>query len=407
MAITKLVAREIMDSRGNPTVEVEAWSGSKSASAAAPSGASTGVHEVTAFPKAGVGSAVSMFNSAYSKKFIGAEEDYHETDLIFKKIDPSFKSLGGNLAIALSLAVAKLGAVLEGKEFYQIFGNSCAMPFPLGNVLGGGAHSGKGSPDIQEFLSLPAGARTIREAVMANEQVHKKVLELICRNNPDFTRGKSDEGGWAPEMDNKEALEILVEACDSVTHELGFKVRPGLDFASSQIWDSKKQLYLYKREKPKTAQEQLDHVEEIAKHNQLFYIEDPFHEEDFGSFAKLTKKIGKKCLVCADDLTVTNPARFGQCIKHKSANAIIVKPNQVGSLTDTEKVIKMAFESNYAPVVSHRSGETTDTSIAHIAVGFSAPILKAGVVGGERVAKLDELLRISETSGARMAKIRV
>jgi|TARA_Y100000310_G_C20702729_1_gene831529 enolase len=405
MTITELHAREIIDSRGNPTVEVEVWDGKKSAIAAAPSGASTGANEVLSFPKTGVSEAISMFNSEYFKKFIGAELDFHETELLFKRIDPEFQILGGNLAIALSLAVAKLNAVVQDKEFYQIFGTNHALPFPLGNVLGGGAHAGKGSPDFQEFLALPTGARTIRDAIMANETVHKTVLELIYKKIPDFTRGRNDEGGWAPKMGNEEALEILVKACKKVSESVGFDIKPGMDIAATQFWDKKKKVYSYRKGGTKTSEQQIDYMEEIVNKHGIYYLEDPFVETDFDSFTELTKRVGKTCLVVADDLTVTNPAIFEKCIKKKSANAIIVKPNQVGSLTDTEKVINRAIESNYTPVVSHRSGETADTSIAHIAVGFSVPILKTGVTGGERVAKLDELIRISENTQLKMSKI--
>ncbi|MFH1450663.1 MAG: phosphopyruvate hydratase [archaeon] len=407
MPITKLHAREIIDSRGNPTVEVEVWSAKTSATAAAPSGASTGAKEVQAFPDDGVSSAISLFNSEYSKKFVGAEIDYHETDLIFQKIDPDFSTLGGNVCVALSLAVGKLQAAAENKEFYEIFGQKHTMPFPLGNVLGGGAHAGPGSPDIQEFLALPTGAKTITEAIAANEAVHKKVLDLIYEKSPDFTKGRNDEGGWAPKMGNAQALELLVTACSIVSKELGFAIKPGLDVAATQFWDKEKGAYVYRDGSTKTPEQQIDYMEEIVKQHGIFYIEDPFEETSFDSFAELKQRIGKKCLVVADDLTVTNPELLEQCIKSNSANSIIIKPNQVGSLTDTEKVIKRAIESKYTPVVSHRSGETTDTSIAHIAVGFSAPILKCGVTGGERVAKLDELIRIAEKSKAKMAKIRI
>jgi len=405
MPITKLHAREILDSRGNPTVEVEVWDGKTSAMAAAPSGASTGANEVKAFPKAGVQSAIKRFNSNYSSKFIGMAADYHQIDAVFKEIDTDFELMGGNLGVALSLAVGKLSALTAGKEFYEIFGRKYAMPFPLGNVIGGGAHAGKGSPDFQEYLVLPTGAVNIHDAIMANETAHRVVLEFIKSKTPDFTKGRNDEGGWAPKMDNEEALEILAAACEKTSEQVGFEVRPGLDIAATQFWDSKKSAYAYRTGVKKHREEQVEYMANLVEQFGIFYLEDPFEENDFTSFSDLTRRVGKKCLVVADDLTVTNPRRFDYCIKMKSANAIIVKPNQVGSLSDTEKVIKRAIESMYTPVVSHRSGETVDTSIAHIAVGFSAPILKTGVTGGERVAKLDELLRIAEKSGAEMAKI--
>jgi enolase len=300
-----------------------------------------------------------------------------------------------------------LKALVSGKQFYQIFGNKPTMPFPLGNVLGGGVHAGKGSPDFQEFLAIPVGAKRIKDAIYANELVHKIVLELIYDKIPDFTRGRNDEGGWAPRMTNLNALETVSTACEIASKHLGFAVKPGLDIAATQFWDSKKNVYAYRKEHKQTPEAHLNHMEDIVKHFGIVYLEDPFHERDFDSFTELRKRVGDRCLIVADDLTVTNPQIFEKCISHKSANAIIVKPNQVGSLTDTEKVINRAIESKYTPVVSHRSGETADTSIAHIAVGFSAPIIKTGVTGGERVAKLDELIRIAEKSKAKMAKLRI
>jgi len=246
MSITKIHAREIVDSRGNPTFEVEAWSGSKSAIAAAPSGASTGANEVPAFPKSGVSEAIKLFNSTYAEKFIELDADYHQTDALFKELDPGYEKLGGNMCVAISLAVGKLQAVEQDKDFYEIFGTTNAIPFPLGNVLGGGAHAGKGSPDFQEFLVLPIGAKNIQDAISANETVHKQVLELIYKKISDFTKGRNDEGGWAPKMNNEEALEILVKACDIVSSEIGFDVKPGMDIAATQFWDKEKEQYVCK-----------------------------------------------------------------------------------------------------------------------------------------------------------------
>jgi enolase len=407
MPITKLHAREIIDSRGNPTIEVEVWAGKQSAIAAAPSGASTGSNEVIAFPKQGVAAAVKRFNDSYAEKFVNISADFHQVDSKFKELDPGFSLLGGNLAVALSMAVGKLKAEVDGKDFFEIFTktNNYTMPFPLGNVIGGGAHAGKGSPDFQEYLVIPTGADNIHDAVMANETAHKIVLELIKSKIPNFTKGRNDEGGWAPQMDNDEALEILVAACIKTSDQVGFTVKSGLDLAATQFWNADKEAYVYKNGVKKTPAEQIDYMEQLVDHFGIFYLEDPFHEADFKSFAELTKRVGNQCLVVADDLTVTNPKIFDKCIKQKSANSIIVKPNQIGSLTDTEKVINTAIENMYTPVVSHRSGETTDTSISHIAVGFSAPIIKCGVTGGERIAKLDELLRIAEKTEAGMGKI--
>lgn len=406
MKIDAILVREILDSRGNATVEAEVSSGKYTAIAAAPSGASVGEHEVPSFPDGGASAAVSTFNSSFKSKLEGMEANYEEVDSFIKEQDPDRKKLGGNISIALSLAVAKLQAMLAEKEFYELFGDSHTLPFPLGNVIGGGIHAGKGSPELQEFLSIPFRAPTIKDAVFANSKVHKLALKKIYEKCPSFTRGRNDEGGWAPAIKNEKALEILASSCINASDELGFEIRPAMDAAVSCLWNPKDKKYHYKQG-TKTTEEQISFIAELVDKYNVFYVEDALHENDFEGFAELNKQIGSKCLVCADDLTCTNPKLLQKAIDSGSANALIVKPNQIGSLSETEEVIKLAFSSEYTPTVSHRSGETTDASIAHLAVGFKIPIIKTGIVGGERIAKLNELIRIEERSGAGMAALNI
>jgi len=403
--IKDIILREICDSRGNKTIEAEVSSGKYTAIAAAPSGASVGKHEVPAFPKGGTEEAISVFKTNFEDKLIGMDANFHDFDRALKALDPKREELGGNTSIALSLAVAKLHAALSEVPLYQLFANSYALPYPIGNVIGGGVHAGAGSPEIQEFLSIPVGAPTVKEAIFANSLVHKKALEKILKKDKSFTRGRDDEGAWAPQISNEDALTILKEACEAASGELGFAIKSGVDIAASELWNEKEGVYVYQNFK-NSPEEQLNYVGGLIEKFGLFYIEDPLQEDDFDGFKELTSKFGGEAMICGDDLIVTNEARLKKAAGMDAINSLIVKPNQIGSLEETENVIKAAKDKNYASVVSHRSGETCDTSIAHIAVGFSAPVIKTGIVGGERIAKLNELIRIEERSNIKMAKLK-
>ncbi|MGF7118199.1 phosphopyruvate hydratase [Methanobacterium oryzae] len=392
--------RKILDSRGNPTVEVDVVTWKGFGRAAAPSGASTGIREVTAFPEGGVDKIISEVEDIISSELIGMDaEDLNDIDMILKEIDgtPNLSSIGGNTIVAVSMATAKAAAASYNMPLYKFLGGNMKneIPYPLGNMINGGAHAGKNAPDIQEFLILPVGARNITEAVFANSNVHKKIGELIKAKDSTFTGGKGDEGGWAPNLTNEEALSIQAKACEEVGNEMGIEIRPCLDMAASEMWDGSK--YVYAREGvSRDIGEQIDYVEEIIDTYNMFYVEDPIQESDFDGFSELTRKVGNKCLICGDDIFVTNAEILQEGINRGAANSIIIKPNQIGTLTDTYETVKLAKANGYVPVVSHRSGETTDETIAHLAVGFSSPIIKTGALGGERIAKLNELIRIEE-----------
>ena len=392
--------RKIMDSRGNPTVEIDVVTENGFGRAAAPSGASTGIREVTAFPEDGIDNVINDFGSRVAPELVGiAAEDTTLIDTILKEIDgtDNLSSLGGNIIVAISLATAKAAASSYTMPLYSFLGGNMKneTPYPLGNMINGGAHAGKNAPDIQEFLVVPIGARNIVEAVFANSSVHKRIGELIKAKDKSFTGGKGDEGGWAPNLTNEEALSIQAKACEEVGNELGIEIRPCLDMAASEMWDGSK--YVYAREGvSRDIGEQIDFVEEIIDTYNMFYVEDPIQEGDFEGFAELTRKVGNKCMICGDDLFVTNAEILQEGINLGAANSIIIKPNQIGTLSDTYATVKLAKANGYVPVVSHRSGETTDETIAHLAVGFSSPMIKTGALGGERIAKLNELIRIEE-----------
>ncbi|MDP3034147.1 MAG: phosphopyruvate hydratase [Methanobacteriaceae archaeon] len=394
--------RKILDSRGNPTLEVDVITWNGFGRAAAPSGASTGSREVVAFPEGGVDKIIGEVEDVISSELIGMDaEDLQDIDMVLKEIDgtENLSSIGGNTTVAVSMAVAKAAAASYNMPLYKFLGGNMntEIPYPLGNMINGGAHAGKHAPDIQEFLIVPVGASNITEAVFANSNVHKRLKELIQVKNKSFTGGKGDEGGWAPNISNDDALEMQAKACEEVGDEMGIKIRPSLDMAASEMWDASQEKYIYGQENiARDTGEQIEFVKEIIETYHMLYVEDPLDEADFIGFSELTAKIGDKCLICGDDLFVTNKNILREGIDQKSGNSIIIKPNQIGTLTDTYETVKLAKENQYVPVVSHRSGETTDETIAHLAVAFSAPLIKTGALGGERIAKLNELIRIEE-----------
>jgi len=417
MIVKSLVACKIFDSRGNPTIEAEvAVKGDGkvcTGKAAAPSGASKGKHEVVAFPEGGVDASIKVIKKIVAPKLVGAPVDKQKKiDSLLHDLDgtQNFSKIGGNAAVAISMAVAKAAAAVEGVPLYKHLGGERAihLPYPLGNVIGGGAHAGKQAPDIQEFQAIPVGVGSFADAAFANSQVHKKARVLIEAKDGTFAGGKGDEGAWAPNLDSLQALDILAEACGQVSNELGFEIRLSLDVAASSLYDERKKEYIYERDgKSRDEGEQIDFIIGLIENYKLFYVEDPLHEEDFNGFAELARKVGKKCLICGDDIFVTNVKRIQKGIKARAANAVLIKPNQIGTLSDTLKAIELAKRHRYVPVISHRSGETPDKTIAHLAVGWGCPIIKTGVVGGERIAKLNELIRIEEELGkkARMGEL--
>jgi enolase len=407
--IENMEIRKILDSRGNPTVEVDIITENGFGRAAAPSGASTGALEVSAFPEEGIDHIVSNFDSIIVSELQGINAaETSLIDEILKEIDgtDNLSSLGGNITVAISLAAAKAAASSYNMPLYMFLGGNLKneIPYPLGNMINGGAHAGKNAPDIQEFLVVPIGAKNITEAVFANSKVHKRIGEHIKNKDKSFTGGKGDEGGWAPNLSNQDALEIQTKSCEEISDETGIEIRPSLDLAPSGLWDGSK--YVYAREGvTRDTAEQIDFVEEIINTYKMFFVEDPMREDDFEGFAELTQRVKDKCLICGDDIFVTNAEILQKGIDMGAANAIIIKPNQIGTLSDTYQTVKLAKDNVYTPVVSHRSGETTDETIAHLAVAFSAPLIKTGAIGGERIAKLNELIRIeNEMINVNMAK---
>jgi enolase len=381
--------RVVFDSRGNETVECEIVAGEVVAKAMAPSGASTGSGEAVVVSPY----KYEEIEEEVSKAIIGMSVfDQESVDEALKELDgtDNFSRIGGNFTITASLAVAKAAAEILGLPLYAYVGGAFAkeLPYPLGNVIGGGRHA-EGSTSIQEFLVIPVGAKTFFEAQRANAAVHKQ-LKKIFKERGIFA-AKGDEGAWAAQISDEQAFEILSEAIQRVEDELGVKVRMGIDVAATELWDGERYVY---SDRKLTTEEQIAYMAELADRYDLLYIEDPLHEKDFEGFAELTKQV--KCMVCGDDIFVTNPEIIKKGIEVGAANTILIKPNQNGTLSGTAKAVKIAKDNGYSVVVSHRSGETEDETLAHLAVAFNAKLIKTGVVGGERISKLNELIRIEE-----------
>ena len=396
-AIDALRIRKILDSRGNATVEVDVRAGDVVGRAAAPSGASTGKHEVAAWPKGGVDEGIALFRKNVATRLRGVEASSQaEVDTLLHTIDGTkdFSRIGGNVAVATSLAVAKASAAAARKPMFAYLGWGRTMPFPLGNVIGGGRHA-IGGTDIQEFLSL-AQSPSPSKAVFANSQVHRAVAGMLAKRLPGEAIGRGDEGAWVAKLSNEDALAVLADACRQVSREVDFVCAPALDLAASEFYRQRK--YVYK-ERTLTPDRQVEYVAGLVESYGLALVEDPLEQDDFDGYARLTELIGDECAIVGDDLFVTNPERLQRGIDTGAANAILIKPNQIGTLTDTARTVALAKDAGYRTVMSHRSGETTDETIAHLAVAFGSFAIKTGAVGGERIAKLNELIRIEEYLG--------
>ncbi len=395
VAIERAVVRKVLDSRGNATVEVDLHAQGRFR-VAAPSGASTGAHEAQAFPKGGADEAIRMFRADIAPRLEGRDvSDQEGLDHWLREVDgtENFSRIGGNLAVAISLANAKAAAQAAGEPLYRFLGGAAAkkMPFSFGNVIGGGRHA-VGGTTIQEYLVVSQGP-TIAGNVFANARVHHLIKDALSKKRPEEPLGRGDEGAWVAKIGDEEALALLADACRIAEQEFGFPVRPGMDLAASEFFDDG--AYRYK-DRVRSPEEQIEFLVRLAKEYGVYSYEDPLDEEDFDGFAQLTKELGKKVVLIGDDIFCTNVDRLRDGIAAGAGNAILIKPNQIGTLTETRATVETARKAGYATVVSHRSGETTDDTIAHLAVAFGSLGIKTGTVGGERTAKLNELIRIEE-----------
>jgi enolase len=412
--IDDLIARKIFNSRGEETIEVDVITPSGFGRASAPAGKSRGKAEVAYYPSGGVDVAVKKIEEIITPELVGINANsQEEVDETLHIIDGSsnFKNIGGNVAFAISIANAEAAANSHSLLLFQFLGGNSAtrLPYPLGNCISGGQHARGKSPDIQEFLALPHGAETFLEAVTANSLIHKKIGNSLKKKSSTFNGGKSDEGAWIAHIDTVGAFDVIAKACEEVGNEFDFECSFGVDVAASSLWSEKEGKYVYENEGVmRDSGEQLEFMKELIEKYHLSYVEDPFHEDDFQSFAELTRKT-KNCLICGDDLFTTNPERLNNGIKINAGNAIIIKVNQIGTLSDAVRTIELAQRYGYDPVMSHRSGDTCDWHIAHLAVAYRCPIIKTGVVEGTRIAKLNELIRIEHflEDRAKMASLKM
>lgn len=414
MKIKKILGREILDSRGNPTIEVDVYlANGLYGRAAAPSGASTGAHEAwelrdlgkKRYNGKGVHKAVDNVNRVIAPKLVGKNvEEQRKLDHLLLELDgtENKKRLGANAMIATSLALAKAAAAAAGESLYRSLGGkqACTLPVPLLNVLNGGAHA-TNNVDIQEFMIVPTGARSFREALRMGAEIFTALKRLLQERG--LTTAVGDEGGVAPDLhSNEEAIEVLLESITRAGYRPGTQVALALDVAATELY--KNGVYVFHKSGGVTrnAADLVELYRRWTEQYPLVSIEDGLAEDDWEGWQLLTKELGKKVQLIGDDLFVTNPVRLARGIKEGAANAILVKVNQIGTLTETLETVALAQERGYACVISHRSGETEDTTIADLAVALNAGQIKTGsVCRGERTAKYNQLLRIEEELGAR------
>lgn len=395
--IDSVSIRKLLDSRGNPTVEVDVITISGAfGSAIAPAGASKGSHEVRDYPAKGIDDAIRTFKEKVIPELIGLDAlDQRTVDEVLHEVDgtDNFSTIGGNVAIATSIATAKAGADFLGIPLYRYIGgiHSIRIPFPLGNVIGGGKHAINGTT-VQEFLVLTVGD-SVKNSVFTNAEIHRAIGKKLKEKLPGTSIGMGDEKAWVASIKDEEAFEILVGVIDEFRSSTGYRIYPAVDFAASSFYINGRYRY---RDRELTREEQIDYVAGLVEKYGLFIVEDPLEENDFEGFAKLTEMVGNKCHIVGDDIFVTNIERLKKGVEMNAANAVLLKPNQIGTLTDFIKTVNFAKESGWTTVFSHRSGETEDSALADIAVGLNGDYIKTGTVGGERTSKLNQLIRIEE-----------
>jgi enolase len=412
LKIQKIKAREIFDSRGNPTVEVDLIVDGHLVRAAVPSGASTGIHEALELRDSdnkdrllgkGVLKAVKNVNEKIAPKLIGLNpSDLRTIDKIMFELDgsgPAKKNLGANAILAVSMAVCRAGAIDKSVPLYKHIADlsnkrEFIFPVPSFNVINGGEHGGN-NLDIQEFMILPVGATTFTEALVTGAEVYQNLKNIIKDKYGRPAINVGDEGGFAPNLSKTtEAIDLIMSAIKKAGHEDDVKI--GFDAAASEYYNEDKNLYSFEG-KEISSGELLDRYLEIINTYPVVSFEDPFDQDDFSAFTNMTQKIGNKVQIVGDDLLVTNVERIKKAIKEKSANALLLKVNQIGSVSESIDAAKLSKNNNWGVMVSHRSGETEDSFIADLVVGLSAGEIKTGApCRSERLAKYNQLLRIEE-----------
>ena len=405
MLIKEIHAREILDSRGNPTVEVDmTLDNNITRTASVPSGASTGSREALELrdndPKRyggkGVLNAVKNVNEVIRPALLGKKADQASVDKILLDLDgtENKSNLGANAMLGVSLACLKCLAASENKELYEyVSSKSVSLPIPMINIVNGGKHA-VNNIDIQEFMIVPV-VKTMHERVRAGAEVFHELKKLLVKNN--FNVGVGDEGGFAPNLENNAmALEFIVEAIKQAGYKPGEDVFIALDVAASEMYNKETKTYSIDG-RNLTSKELINYYQELIERYPILSIEDPFFEDDFDSLKEFTSLVGDKIMLVGDDYFVTNEKYLQKGIDMNAGNAILLKANQIGTVTEMTKTILLAKKHNYKTIISHRSGETEDTFIADLAVGMAISLIKTGsMCRGERIAKYNRLLRIEE-----------
>jgi enolase len=418
LKIQSVKAREILDSRGNPTVEVDVTlEGGAFGRAAVPSGASTGQREAlelrdgdkNRYLGKGVAKAVSHVNGEIAKAIVGRESDQRTIDQAMIDLDgtPNKGRLGANALLGVSMALARANANALGLPLYahaaKLYGGSAAtvLPVPMMNILKGGAHADS-SVDFQEFMVMPVGARTFADAVRCGAEIFHALRGILKKKG--HSTGVGDEGGFAPSLSsNQEAVDVVLDAVGQAGYKAGETVYIALDVASSELWNDDSKKYEFKKSKDKTrsADDMVKLYEDWVRQYPIISIEDGLAEGDWDGWKTLTKALGDRVQLVGDDVFVTNPEILKRGITEKIGNALLVKLNQIGTVSETLAAVAMARDANYASVISHRSGETEDTTIADLAVATNAGQIKTGSASRtDRVAKYNQLLRIEEQLGS-------
>jgi enolase len=409
--IVDVYAREVMDSRGNPTIEVEVTTESGAfGRAIVPSGASTGEREAlelrdddkTRFLGKGVLKAVDNVNDIISEALLGMDVTrQNEIDALMIELDgtPDKSNLGANAILGVSMASARAAADFYGLPLYKYLGgfNAKELPVPMMNVINGGAHS-DAKIDFQEYMIMPIGATSVKEAIrMGAETFH--ALKKVLKGRGHVT-SVGDEGGFAPNLaNNEEPLEVIIEAIKAAGYVPGKDIALAMDVAASEFYDAEKKVYTFKKSTKEvlTSDEMIDYYENLVNKYPIVSIEDGLGERDWDGWKRLTDRLGKRIQIVGDDLFVTNPAILREGIEKGIANSILIKVNQIGTLSETFDAMEMAKRNGYTTVVSHRSGESEDTTIADIAVAFNAGQIKTGSMSRtDRIAKYNQLIRIED-----------
>lgn len=411
--IAKLHARQVIDSRGNPTVECELVLDSGAfGSAIVPSGASTGIHEALElrdgdrayFSGKGVKKATENIKTTISNAVLGRKfSNQSELDQFLVELDGSEnkKNLGANAILAVSMAFSRAVAAAEELPLYAMFGNGLRLPMPMMNIINGGQHAENGL-SFQEFMIIPQKAATFSEAIQIGAEIFHNLKKLL--HDAHFGVAVGDEGGFAPNLSSTEqALDFIAKASEQAGYKFGEDIKIALDVASTEFYDEATHLYTINingQEVQKTANDMISYYGELVEKYPIVSIEDPLAEDDWDNWVKLTALIGHKVQIVGDDLLVTNPARLKKAIELKACNAILIKLNQIGTVTETLVAIEMAHQNGFKAIISHRSGESEDTFIADLAVGTAAGQIKTGSMSRtDRIAKYNQLLRIEDRLG--------